>query len=286
MYVVCGLFGEESQRSDAVSPACSIFLPEYTIFLQITHSLDIVYRTTYSYPVTTSRVAEPTGFDETHPNPVKQLRAHYRMTQESFARKVGMSRMALLRFEQGLPPEPSYKFYIHIPEAGETGSTSGIKANPFAQKILEMYSDDPFVSQNASPKSIAPDDVPVVWKEFVDAYYAYQNAKRQVNYGLLDTNPIFWDGGTLAGRGVHPFIEWLNQSERRPTVTEVCVSFCIHLPVMHKFVNGPFPVDVPPDVLVALRASGYSPELLMEFATVYGERRSRLLRPSGKTALG
>lgn len=47
-------------------------------------------------------------------SPVRELRGE--AVQASFAHKVGMSRMALLRFEQGCIPDPSPKFMPFLPD--------------------------------------------------------------------------------------------------------------------------------------------------------------------------
>lgn len=114
-------------------------------------------------------------------------------------------------------------------------------------------------------KSFLPEGLS--WAEFVEDYYAYQEAKRIANYGILTTEPDF--SGTQ-----HPLEEWLSQSQSEPTLTGVCVALCLHLPYMHRFANGPYPSLPPESFLDALVQSGYAPTIITDFVLSYAEWRN------------
>lgn len=155
-------------------------------------------------------------------SPVAALRGD--VLQRTFAHRLGISRAALLRLEQGLLPEPS------------------LKLKPFLPDGLE-------------------------WDEFVEDYYSYQEAKRIANYGVLTLNPDF-------SGDVHPLQEWMGQSGSDPTLTSVCVALCLHLPPMHRFLNGPYPALPPELFLDALQQSGYSRPVVSDFVMSYAEWRN------------
>jgi hypothetical protein len=162
-------------------------------------------------------------------SPVATLRGD--INQASFAHRLGLSRQALLRLEQGLPVNPSLKLKKYLP------------------------SDD-------------------AWAEFVDDYYAYQTSKREANFGLLTTEPNFWTGEAKHDLTLkHPFREWMEQSNGSPNLSQVCVAFCLHLPVMYRFVNGPYPLTPPDLLLTALTEAGYEKELITEFMLFYADWR-------------
>lgn len=155
-------------------------------------------------------------------NPVVTLRGE--MLQRTFAHKLGMSRPALLRLEQGCIPEPSLKLKPFLPDG-------------------------------------------LSWAAFVDDYHAYQEAKRIANYGVLTDDPDF--------TGIHhPLEEWIDQSASQPTLTSVCVALCLHLPIMHKFLNGPYPALPPESFLEALKQSGYTTPVVVDFVMTYAEWRN------------
>jgi DNA-binding XRE family transcriptional regulator len=157
-------------------------------------------------------------------SPVADLRGQ--LTQEQFAHRLGMSRIALLRFEQGLIPDPSLKL-----------------------------------------KNFLPPTMP--WESFVEDYHAYQESKRKSNYGILTDEPVDYSIDE------HPFITWREASNGNLTHTQVCTALCLHLPVMHRFVNGPHPQLVPDLLLDALVDAGYPPEVVSDFVLAYSHWRSR-----------
>lgn len=105
------------------------------------------------------------------------------------------------------------------------------------------------------------------WAEFVEDYRTYQEAKRVANYGILTTEPDF----TYYH---HPMDDWLAQSQGSPTLTGICVALCLHLPIMHKFVNGPYPLLPPDSFLDALKQSGYATPVITDFVMAYAEWRN------------
>lgn len=114
-------------------------------------------------------------------------------------------------------------------------------------------------------KPFLPQDL--TWAEFVEDYYAYQEAKRIANFGVLSLNPDF--------TGInHPLEEWLEQSSTEPTLTGICVALCLHLPIMHKFINGPYPVLPPEHFLDALSQAGYDKQIITDFVLSYAEWRN------------
>ena len=155
------------------------------------------------------------------------------MTQDEFAAKVGISRMALVRFEQGTIPTPSLKF------------------KPFLDAVdIDAPTQD--------------------YEGFCLQYLEYQTTKRALNFGILDDSPDFfeftqerkkhniehvWDPtlGPPPSALPHPLMWWASVSPSRPSLTELCVALCLHLPTLHKFVNGPFPYEVPFSFTAALR---------------------------------
>lgn len=155
-------------------------------------------------------------------NPVVTLRGD--VLQRTFAHRLGISRAALLRMEQGCLPEPSQRLKPYLPEG-------------------------------------------LTWAEFVEDYYAYQEAKRIANFGVLSLDPDF-------SGSHHPLEEWMEQSSTEPTLTGVCVALCLHLPIMHKFINGPHPVLPPEQFLDALHQSGYSREIISDLVISYAEWRN------------
>ena len=163
-------------------------------------------------------------------SPVAALRGD--TLQRTFAHQLGISRMALLRLEQGLLPEPSLK--------------------------LRTY--------------FANDDA---WLDFLDDYDAYQTAKREANYGVLTTEPDFNAPiEDFQAYSDHPFSLWMEQSNAA-NVTQVCVALCLHLPIMHRFLNGPYPAQCPDLLLTALDESGYDPDLISDFVMEYAHWYSR-----------
>ena len=155
-------------------------------------------------------------------NPVVALRGS--TLQRTFAFRLGISRMALLRMEQGCLPEPSTKLKPFLPDG-------------------------------------------LSWATFVEDYRAYQEAKRIANYGVL-TDDIDFSGYH------HPLEEWIDQSVNQPSLTSVCVALCLHLPIMHRFLNGPYPSLPPESFLEALKQSGYSTPLITDFVLGYAEWRN------------
>lgn len=182
------------------------------------------------------------------------------MTQDEFAAKVGISRMALLRFEQGTIPTPSLKF------------------KPFLEQVkLNSPIQD--------------------YQALCETYAEFQVAKRAVNLGILDDSPDFfsyskerekhsrnsdqvWDptSGAPPSALPHPLMWWANESHSRPSLTELCVGLCLHLPTLHKFVNGPLPLEVPYSLNKALTDSGYDSGVILEFGWEYAQARVILAR--------
>jgi hypothetical protein len=152
-------------------------------------------------------------------SPVAALRGDE--LQRTFAYRVGISRMALLRLEQGLLPEPSAKLKRFLPDT-------------------------------------------MTWAQFCEDYKDYQIDKRQANYGVLTNDPEFT--GTI-----HPFIDWMDQSDQAQNLTQVCVALCLHLPTMHRFVMGPCPALPPETLLNALTDAGYRQAVVTDFVMSYAE---------------
>ncbi len=80
------------------------------VYLHRKHLLDTRKSFEYNYIMPPTKATLPT-----HESPIKALRGDLR--QESFAYQVGISRIALLRFEQGTIPSPSLKFQKHLPQS-------------------------------------------------------------------------------------------------------------------------------------------------------------------------
>lgn len=188
------------------------------------------------------------------------------MTQDEFAAKVGISRMALVRFEQGTIPTPSLKFKPFLETVDLNAPTSD--SDPYQALCLQ--------------------------------YLEYQNTKRALNFGILDDSPDFFEftqerkkhnadhlwnptQGPPPSALPHPLMWWASVSPSRPSLTELCVALCLHLPTLHKFVNGPFPLEVPFTLISALRESGYSLDTVKEFAWEYAACRVVLARQNGGT---
>lgn len=77
--------------------------------MQYTYILDTAISIPYTYPMPPTRATLPI-----QESPVKALRGD--VLQERFAKRVGISRIALLRFEQGTIPEPSTKLIPYLPQ--------------------------------------------------------------------------------------------------------------------------------------------------------------------------
>lgn len=187
--------------------------------------------------------------DEAYPNPVAVTRENKRLTQEQAAQELGMTRVAFIRYEQGLH-------------------------GTLSPKVMRWITDN-------------NDDTYTDFMDVGKKYRQFQTSKRQANFGILNPDPmpyfkVFLDPAFTDYRNymelreqAHPFSKWLAGSFKRdsrvtPTITEVCVALCISHPVVHRFITQPSLVARPPiQMLDALRESGYDREVIQAFVKSY-----------------
>jgi transcriptional regulator with XRE-family HTH domain len=194
---------------------------------------------------------------EDYPNPVAVIREYKGLTQEQAAEELGMTRVAFIRYEQGLHGTLSPKVLRWVVEHGvDVGD--GISVAPYV--------------------------------DFMDVgkrYRQFQTSKRQANFGVLSPDPLMYlkpyyqePLAINLKEMSHPFEIWRSASFKRdsrinPSVTEVCVALCISHPVVHRFITQPSLVAQPPlQMLDALRESGYSRDVTQAFVQSYENWRN------------
>jgi hypothetical protein len=154
------------------------------------------------------------------------------------ADRVGMSRMALLRYEQGFHKTLSLKLISFFKE-----------------------NDENFTTVDA----------------LVVKYINFQRSCRVHSYGLLDPNydfSVYLSGDNVRSE-MHPLLRWMQVSQKKPNLTQLSKGFCLHHPTMHRFITRPSLVaDVPTCFDDALMEAGYDITCRLSFYEAYVKWRA------------
>jgi DNA-binding XRE family transcriptional regulator len=156
-------------------------------------------------------------------NPFVALRHELGQTQETTARLAGVSRNFVIRCEQGIYTNPVNKL----------------------SKFLLSKTD------------------PQTDLAFANSYYRYQTEVREDSYeaAVLPHQYPFSDyrASLMSPGWEHPLAFWIRGSLTRPSLTAVCLAFCVPQSVMWKWTKTPHLVNsVPSQFLLALEEAGYS----------------------------
>lgn len=173
--------------------------------------------------------------DSSNPNPIKELRLTLGLPQEVMAERMGMTRMALLRYEQGFHSTLSPKVITFFKENDENFTTID---------------------------------------ELIIRYINFQRSSRLSNYGLLDPNidfSVYHTGNELT----HPLLYWMENSKEKPNLTQLSKGFCLHHPTMHRFITKPYiAIEIPKCLEDGLKEAGYSISCRTAFHEAYSKWRS------------
>ena len=186
-----------------------------------------------------SRVPYYHCMPNTTPNPIKEMRENEGLTQVLYSQKIGITRIALQRYEQGCYPKPSEKFNL-LPDQLEQ-----YREFQHNQRLLAFGVLDPNFTPDLNLQESA-------------AYEA----------GYYSTSPVG------LGSLTHPLKLWRQASANSPTLTKVSVKLCLHLPTMHRFECAGSAVP-PHSLLEALEESGYSNRTITLFVLAHSEYRAR-----------
>lgn len=170
-------------------------------------------------------------------NPLKALRESIGLSQENFASATGVSRMFIVRAEQGVYSEPPFVLAEYLLRAAPVGS-------------LDLPTHD--------------------YIAFCHIYFAWQKAQRLSNYGRLLEPYDFPDPTNYEppfGLAPHPFIIWREDSGMDSQIS-VAKFFCVHPAVVSKFEKANI-LAVPHDLRAALLEAGYSTETLDSLDKAY-----------------
>ena len=191
-------------------------------------------------------------------NVFRSIRANLKLSHQDVANQTGLSRLYVIRAEQGVYPHP-------------------------ADRLVRW----------AVSKVATPDEDYVRYE-----YRQYQKRCRQengpvTNHSLLtenddlftllrDTdNPVFHSTGRprIGTSPEHPFRLWLRDGRYSLSVMQACKGFCISPTLLQRFVAEPYRVHtVPVPVRDALLEAGYKVRLLDGLEEAYKVYRKRLYR--------
>ena len=191
-------------------------------------------------------------------NALRTIRRRAGLSHADVADKTGLSRLYIIRAEQGVYPEPSDRL-VH-----------------WAVHTAALY------------------ELDIDGKGIRDEYRSYQRRCRQengpgihlkspsgigtvsYNYPLLTENRHLFK---MHQNKEHPFRLWLFDGKYHLSVMQVCKAFCISPSILQRFVAQPYLVHtVPKPVREALEEAGYTVELLNDLEEAYKRYRQRVFK--------
>lgn len=162
-------------------------------------------------------------------SPIAALRNSKSLTQDAFAQQLGMSKGALLRYEQATPTSPSLTFKTAL----------NLSPNEWHMLLRDYDEYQEFKRSEAGPVGDSG-----------------------AGGSVLDPEYNFPKGPG------NPFTCWRAASNNEPTLTAVAVAYCIHIPTLQKLEpapNVPVGIVIPPTVINALTDAGHYPVQLTLF---------------------
>lgn len=196
------------------------------------------------------------------PNPVVDLRNKLAYSQDVFAYKLGITRMALLRMEQGCLPEPSIRLLPYV-----LGQSHSVNLPNLPNRPVGVLPPSRF-------PSTTHDEHTAAWQQFLKKYFEFQHLKRQENFGILDPGMTEAELLEAADASQHPLTFWRESTQPTPTNTNLAVGLCVHLATLHTFEFGnKLPHYVPSSFFTAVIDAGYSSDLMQSFVKAYGVYR-------------
>jgi transcriptional regulator with XRE-family HTH domain len=188
-------------------------------------------------------------------NIFRSIRANLKLSHQDVANETGLTRLYVIRAEQGVYPLP-------------------------AQRLITWA-----LKAVSSPNSVTSNES---W--IVDEYRNYQRRCRQENgpikfHPLLTENPdlfrmLLRKSAPILQSREHPFRLWLRDGRYSLSVMQACKAFCISPTLLQRFVAEPWRVHtVPAPVRDALSEAGYQADLLDLLEEAYTLYRIRLYRP-------
>lgn len=191
----------------------------------------------------------------TSTNPLRQMRLDLGWTLDHTAHLLDTTRQFVIRAEQGVYANPP----------------------PRLTQLLLGYGDVPLTDDPLGTAAVGVgSDEDTVYH----LYHAYQTSQRKRNYGALSPEYDFTTGFLASGivnpLKYNPLLRWRNFSNV-PSRIGISKLYCVHPALITKFEMQPhLMVEPPTELLVALRESGYSAELLDSFVSAYHTYKERL----------
>lgn len=182
-------------------------------------------------------------------NIFRSIRGNHKLSHQDVADQTHLSRLYVIRAEQGVYPLPSHRLVN------------------WAISMVSNGDEDYILAQ----------------------YRNYQRRCRQengpaTNHPLLTENPdlfrmLLRKGSSLHSSKEHPFRLWLRDGRYSLSVMQACKAYCISPTLLQRFVAEPYRVHtVPVPVLDALSEAGYSQDILTGLEEAYKAYRKSLYR--------